>query len=259
MFKHKIPPAAKVIWTSKLLISIIILLLTFGFIISRLEPERFPTIFDGIWWAVITTSTVGYGDFVPETIPGRMIGITLIFLGVGFLSAYFAKIAARTIALEEKIMKGSLEFKGENHFIIVGWNERSRNIIGRLQSENYNQPIVLIDATVRKHPDPSSHFHFIHGKAIEDHILHKANIQKASKIMITADVKQHEYQTDMYSILTLIASKGLNPSIYSCVEILTSSQVPNANRAGADHVIETNLFAGETMVSILTQESPSST
>ena len=37
-----------------------------------LEPETFPTIFDGIWWAIITASTVGYGDYVPHSVLGRL-------------------------------------------------------------------------------------------------------------------------------------------------------------------------------------------
>ncbi len=219
-----------------------------------IEPSVFPTFLEGIWWAIVTTSTVGYGDYVPETSLGKLVGILLIFIGAGFVTTYFATVSAAAISSEEKLMKGTQTFTGKNHYIIVGWNERSKNIIASLQAANIKTPIVLIDQTLRNHPDPHFSFHFIHGKATEDTVLMKANVQKANKILITADFAQHEFQTDMFSILTLIASKGLNPHIYSCVEILTGSQTENAKRAGADHIIQTNVFAGERMADVLIQE-----
>ncbi|MEH6944021.1 potassium channel family protein [Bacillus sp. JJ722] len=238
----------------KLILIILMLISIFGFTMTIVEPQTFPTFLEGIWWAIVTTSTVGYGDYAPITIAGKLIGMVLIFIGAGFVTTYFATVSAAAISSEEKLMKGTKEFTEENHYIIVGWNERSKNIIQRLHAEELKFPIVLIDQTLRKHPDPHFSFHFIHGKATEDTTLLKANIQKATKILITADFKQQEFQADMFSILTLIASKGLNPNIYGCVEILTLDQIENAKRAGADHIIQTNVFAGEIMVNVLTNK-----
>lgn len=63
----------------RLLFIVIFILIAFGTIIHFIEPDNFPTIFDGIWWAIVTTSTVGYGDFVPGTVKGRIIAMLLIF------------------------------------------------------------------------------------------------------------------------------------------------------------------------------------
>ncbi|WP_042352142.1 potassium channel family protein [Bacillus massiliigorillae] len=240
---------------TKLVIIILILITLFGFTMTIIEPKTFPSILEGIWWAIVTTSTVGYGDYTPVTIVGKLIGILLIFIGAGFVTTYFATVSSAAISSEEKLMNGTKDFTEENHYIIVGWNERSKNIISRLHEQKSKVPIVLIDQTLRKHPDRHFGFHFINGKATEDNVLLKANIQKAARILITADFKQQEFQADMFSILTLIASKGLNPNIYSCVEILTLSQMENAKRAGADHIIQTNIFAGAIMVNVLTGEN----
>lgn len=40
---------------------------------------------DSIWWAVVTTTTVGYGDISPNTPFGRIAAILLMFLGIGFI------------------------------------------------------------------------------------------------------------------------------------------------------------------------------
>jgi voltage-gated potassium channel len=46
------------------------------------QPERFGTVPDAMWWAIVTLSTIGYGDVVPVTALGRMIASITIFLGL---------------------------------------------------------------------------------------------------------------------------------------------------------------------------------
>lgn len=40
---------------------------------------------DSLWWSFVTTSTAGYGDIIPVTIPGRLIAVLLMFVGIGFV------------------------------------------------------------------------------------------------------------------------------------------------------------------------------
>ena len=87
-------------------IIVLISILIFGTFVHVLEPSAFPTIFDGIWWAVITASTVGYGDFVPETTGGRLTGMLLILTGAGFLSSFFVSLAATTVTRQNDILEG---------------------------------------------------------------------------------------------------------------------------------------------------------
>lgn len=50
------------------------------------QPEAFSNAFSGIWWAVSTLLTVGYGDIYPITNAGKFVGIILAFLGVGIVA-----------------------------------------------------------------------------------------------------------------------------------------------------------------------------
>jgi voltage-gated potassium channel len=45
----------------------------------------FDSLWDGVWWAIETVSTVGYGDIYPATVQGRLIALILMFVGIGFL------------------------------------------------------------------------------------------------------------------------------------------------------------------------------
>lgn len=231
----------------KLLAIISLFLLLFGIAIHLIEPATFPHFLDGIWWAIVTISTIGYGDYAPESLIGRIIATILILSGVGLFTTYFATVAKVAISSEEHFLNGTKEFSGSDHIIIVGWNERSKGIIKEIHDRKHEQAIVLIDHTLRKHPLPRTNIHFIHGKANVDEILLRANVQTASFVLITADLQQNEFQTDMFSILTLLAIKGLNPTVYCLVEILTEEQKENAKRAGADSLVETNRFASEYM------------
>ena len=58
---------------------------------------EFFTLWDGIWWAVTTVTTVGYGDLYPTTVQGRIIGMALMFVGISFLSLLTAAIASRFV------------------------------------------------------------------------------------------------------------------------------------------------------------------
>ena len=51
----------------------------------------FPTFGTGVWWAIVTLATVGYGDVVPHTAWGRVLGAVVILIGVTFLSFLTAR------------------------------------------------------------------------------------------------------------------------------------------------------------------------
>lgn len=61
---------------------------------ERNSPDHH-TLWDGIWWAMSTVTTVGYGDVYPETTLGRIVGIALMIIGIGFVALLTGAIAQR--------------------------------------------------------------------------------------------------------------------------------------------------------------------
>lgn len=91
------------------LLATAVIVVFFGVLVSGIDPA-IKTFWDGIWWAVATVSTVGYGDVVPSSNLGRLIGIGLIVLGLGVFVVITANFLALTLRKEaEKFKKEERE------------------------------------------------------------------------------------------------------------------------------------------------------
>ncbi len=75
---------------------------------AAVNAGEFPGMWDGVWWATVTVTTVGYGDLYPTTVQGRLVGILLMFVGIGFISLLTAAIASRFVKLERGDEHGQL-------------------------------------------------------------------------------------------------------------------------------------------------------
>lgn len=88
---------------STLIASFFIIIMA-GTIMSVIDPNV-ATPFDGIWWAWVTVTTVGYGDIVPGSTIGRLFGSFLILMGIGLFTMLTASFAAFFMAEDEKEMR----------------------------------------------------------------------------------------------------------------------------------------------------------
>ncbi|MFU0788490.1 MAG: potassium channel family protein [Virgibacillus proomii] len=226
----------------KVLMVILLFMFLFGFLIHLVEPDQFPSIFDGIWWAFITGATVGYGDLVPSTPAGKIVAICLVLTGGSLIAYYITSLAALTFHQEQEMEAGKIAFKGYNHLVIIGWNERSRQLIKIISKSSPQIQMVLIDTTLQHVPFSDYPVHFIKGDPTEDRILQRANVKLADRVLITADITRSERTSDNMSILTVVAIRGNNPSIPIIVEIMSSAQIANAKRAGATTILRSNDF-----------------
>ena len=69
-----------------------------GGILERVvDHQEFPTIGKGLWFALQTVTTVGYGDVTPKQADGRFIGAVVMLAGIGFLAVITASVTASLI------------------------------------------------------------------------------------------------------------------------------------------------------------------
>jgi voltage-gated potassium channel len=69
-----------------------------GIAMSVVDSENFPSIGSGLWWAVQTVTTVGYGDHVPTTDAGRIVAALVMLAGIGFLTVITAAITSAFVS-----------------------------------------------------------------------------------------------------------------------------------------------------------------
>ena len=74
--------------------------ITFGsaFLMTIVDHKDYPSFGSGLWWAVQTVTTVGYGDDVPKTVAGQLLAALVMLLGIGFLTVITAAITSTFVS-----------------------------------------------------------------------------------------------------------------------------------------------------------------
>lgn len=76
-----------------------VVIVIFGILVAGVDPSV-KSVWDGIWWAIATVATIGYGDVVPSSALGRLLGTILVILGVAIFVIITANILAYTLRKE---------------------------------------------------------------------------------------------------------------------------------------------------------------
>lgn len=84
-----------------------------GFLITVVDGEEYPNLGVGMWWALQTVTTVGYGDVTPSEVSGRIVAGAVMFYGIAFIAIVTALITSTFVARaarehEEVHAKGEL-------------------------------------------------------------------------------------------------------------------------------------------------------
>lgn len=112
------------------LIASLIVIVMAGIMIAGLDPAiESPA--DGIWWAWVTVTTVGYGDVVPTSTAGRIFASLIILLGIGLFSMITATFAAYFISQKENEL---IDEERENHRRMCDMDDRLYRVEEKLET-----------------------------------------------------------------------------------------------------------------------------
>jgi voltage-gated potassium channel len=92
-----------------------ILVLLAGGLARIVEPEVFTSIGIAYWWAVVTVTTVGYGDIVPESPGGRLVGTMLMLTGLGLIPTLTSVTVSVLIGKRTRAQQEQLDRQGKEH------------------------------------------------------------------------------------------------------------------------------------------------
>jgi voltage-gated potassium channel Kch len=68
-----------------------------GIVIRIADPDNFPSVGLGVWWALQTVTPVGYGDVVPTSVAGRFVGGVVMVIGVAFIAFVTAGVTSSVL------------------------------------------------------------------------------------------------------------------------------------------------------------------
>jgi len=80
-----------------------------GFLMHAIDDEAFPTVGTGVWWAVVTFCTVGYGDVVPDDALGRVVASVVMVFAITFITIVTALVTSALVTAEQSRRKEAEE------------------------------------------------------------------------------------------------------------------------------------------------------
>lgn len=241
--------------TSKLVIASLITILVFTvlmliiFLSEQKTNSAINTLFDAIWYTLVTITTVGYGDITPRSILGRTSAMILLLAGVALFGALSGKFASFLFDRQQKKDRGLLKMnKIKNHFLICGWKPNFERILEGILLANPEIPpekIILLNNSSQnemekiKADSRFKNINYIHGDFTDEDTLLKSQIKTAERTLVLADNSENfsSLETDSRTVLAVITIKNLNPKIYCVAEIIDSKFEKHLSLAHCDEII----------------------
>jgi voltage-gated potassium channel len=160
--------------------------------------------FVGWYWAVVTATTVGYGDVVPHNVIGRVIAMGTMLTVIPLLAAAFADWSSSLATLHLRRMLGMHHIQAQDHWVILGFTSLIPHLIPDLLAHHPNVVLVADDIDRGHLPDHSG-MELLVGDPTNPHVLAKAHLDEARQILIVGP-------TDGDVLMTAIEAHRLAPN-----------------------------------------------
>ena len=233
---------------SKIIILLLILWIFATISIQFLEDGDLKEIENAFWWTIVTITTVGYGDYAPQSFYGRVLAIFLMLAGIGLVSTVTGSISS--IFTTRKIMQGRGLGMTEstNHVVVCGWNENVEHLLScmaQIVDENKDDIVLINDLTEDQLNSIKARFSnldlgFVRGDHSNESTLKLANLKEASSVIVISDDSIPE--DDDKTILTTLTVKNLFPNLKVVAYVTERKKIPYLKRANADEVITDENF-----------------
>ena len=199
---------------------------------------------DGIYMAVITLTTVGYGEVQPLDESGRAFTIVYTIAGIGVLFYVASGIVEEVVAgsIAEALGTQRLSRRTgrmRDHVIVCGQGRVGREVVRLLR--DIDMHVLAIDqAEERLDFAQSLGAVPLLGDATEQEILKRAQVERARALVAAAD-------TDAVNTYIVLTARTVNPDIPIVARAASDEAVSRLNAAGASRVISPYQIAGRRM------------
>lgn len=245
--------------TFAFLLSVVILGGTSIFLVERGVNPAISHVSDGIWWAIVTLTTVGFGDITPVTTLGRILAAVVMVLGM-FTLALFAGIVGTTLLRSiVRLREDSFRMASHtNHIVVCGYAPSARLLLDALLAEvDTNEQEILVFAQGERPEDLSPEFTWISGDPTRESELDKVRLPYASTAILLGDRSVPIQAADATTILVVFTMRSYmaqqaesgrrHAPLYIVAEVLDPENCGHLRTAGADEVVETSQLGASLM------------
>jgi len=177
------------------LITVVALLIVYGILLTVLldleksAPEsKIHSFQDGMWYLLETLTTVGYGDTLPVTYWGRMVGFIFLLSSFGVYGFIIGQISNFMSTLKEQKDLGLNGTNFHDHVVMVGWNEFGHSVITHLIGAGRKVAVITKDRSnidiIREYYTTNEVYTLFSDYNNFDLIEKAANLKKASIVFI---------------------------------------------------------------------------
>ena len=150
------------------------------------------TLVDTYYFLVTTATTVGYGDFSPQTTMGKFLGTAYMVVGIALLGIFLGKVTDMMVRVSSRRKRGLITMKGKVDLIIAGYpgEEKVKSIVAELRNDARfkSAQIVCVSNRIEEKPRWMTLLgvEFVKGVVSDSHTLEMAGVITAETALILA-------------------------------------------------------------------------
>lgn len=214
-----------------------------GYMFFEIHDRPDLTWADAIWWSLVTITTVGYGDFFPQTFWGRFaVGVPTMIFGVSILGYLLSVLATALVEAKGKALKGMKSIRAKGHVLLVHFSDvrRIQSLVDNLREDptTAKKPLVLIDNELEELPAPLSALGilFVRGNPARERTLVQANISEATHAIVLSK-DPNDVRSDDLNVAVAMTIEVLKPEVLTVAECVDPEAVEVLRRTGCDAVV----------------------
>ncbi len=209
------------------------------------EGSNISSMGNAFWYTIVTLTTVGYGDYYPVSIAGRIVSLVFILGSVGLIGYFIGQITAQAASFLERRKLGYMGTNFENHILIIGWDKFAQQVANEVIHTGKQVGIITndkntVDLIHEAYSEKSVYSLFTDYSNLE--AFEKANITKAASVFIN-------FPNDTEILIYVLNLRERYPKLNYVVSLNNPSLRETFASAGVRHVVSKNEMASRLVAS----------